>query len=504
MGDDLAHALLCSGAHAEVGIEGAQGAVEGEDRAREDGERGRCAYAVAVEDADDLRDRRRVEAASLQRREHHSQVELQRRDVDALPRLPGNATHRSRQHRRVTQGEAKCHLLQALERDGIDPADRTKVDEPQRAGAVDHHIPRMRIRVVDAIGEDLREEGIHQVPGELGARHPAGIHRGLIGHRHTRHLVHDEHALRRHVGVDLREVHSLVGSPGATHGSVVGSLTREVELLRDAGHELAGQTEDAHPLRGGRSPLKTARTADEDAPVDGDALFHVRALHLDDDAAAIAEDSAVGDSDRGRSQGLLVEADEEGIERGAELLLDHGAHGPEGKARNGRAQLGELVGDDRGKEVVAGRGDLPELHEHAARLLEREPERARGLGREELGARGQAPTDEAVLARDAGNVREPSRDRDAGLDGPDGARESAVPATGAEHGVDDQAGHQGHDQGVAEPGDDQEEGGVGIVLEVDLDIALDLQRQQRQATEEADDTGCQRAQATPANVEDPG
>ena len=57
--------------------------IEGEDRPREDGERRRCAYAVPVEDPDDLRDRRRVEAPALQRREHHSQVELQRRDVVA-------------------------------------------------------------------------------------------------------------------------------------------------------------------------------------------------------------------------------------------------------------------------------------------------------------------------------------------------------------------------------------------------------------------------------------
>ena len=71
-------------------------------------------------------------------------------------------------------------------------------------------------------------------------------------------------------------------------------------------------------------------------------------------------------------EGLLVEAREDRIEGGAELGLHHGAHRREGKSRYRGAQLREFIGDDRGKEVVARRSDLTELHQHAARLLERE------------------------------------------------------------------------------------------------------------------------------------
>jgi len=77
------------------------------------------------------------------------------------------------------------------------------------------------------------------------------------------------------------------------------------------------------------------------------------------------------------------------------------------------------------------------------------------------------------------------------------------PRRGAQHRVDDQARDQGDDEGVSEPGEDQQEGRVGVVFEVDLDIALDLERQQGQAAEEADDARGQRAQATPSDVEDP-
>ena len=155
VGDDLAHALLGRRAHAEVRVEGAQRAVEGENRAGEDGERGRRPDSVAVEDADDLGNRRGVEASALQRGEHHAEVELQRCDVDAFARLAGDSAHGTRKHRGIAQGEAERHLLQALERHGIDPPDSAEVNEPQRAVLVHEHVPRMRIRVVNAIGEDL-------------------------------------------------------------------------------------------------------------------------------------------------------------------------------------------------------------------------------------------------------------------------------------------------------------------------------------------------------------
>ena len=100
-------------------------------------------------------------------------------------------------------------------------------------------------------------------------------------------------------------------------------------------------------------------------------------------------------------------------------------------------------------------------------------------------------------------MREATRDGDPGLERPDGPGEPAAPTTGTEHGIDHQARDQGDDEGVSEPRDHQEEGRVGVVLEVDLDIALDLQRQQGQAAEEADDARGQRAQATPTDVEDP-
>ena len=113
---------------------------------------------MPVQDPDDLRDRGRIEAPALQGGEHHAKVEFQRRDVDVLAGLTRHSPHSASQHRRIAQRESERHLLQSLERDRVDPPHRTEIDEPQRAATVHEDIPRMRIGVIDAIDQDLRQE----------------------------------------------------------------------------------------------------------------------------------------------------------------------------------------------------------------------------------------------------------------------------------------------------------------------------------------------------------
>ena len=114
---------------------------------------------------------------------------------------------------------------------------------------VHEHVPRMRIRVVNAIGEDLGKERVEEILGELRTTYAAGIDGRLIGHRRPHHLIHDQHAPRRHVAVDLGDVDTLIANPGPSHGGVVRGLASEVQLLRDARDQLTRQSHDTDAAR---------------------------------------------------------------------------------------------------------------------------------------------------------------------------------------------------------------------------------------------------------------
>ena len=80
------------------------------------------------------------------------------------------------------------------------------------------------------------------------------------------------------------------------------------------------------------------------------------------------------------------------------------------------AQQRELLGQRLGEHVGAGRGDLAELHEHAARFLEHDPEPARELGRLDRGRRRVPHVHQILLAGVVQHLAEPAVGREPGLD----------------------------------------------------------------------------------------
>jgi hypothetical protein len=66
--------------------------------------------------------------------------------------------HRAGKEARVLGRDADGDAAQALEADRVEAADRTEVEQPDRARGVDEQVPRVRIGVVQAVGEDLAED----------------------------------------------------------------------------------------------------------------------------------------------------------------------------------------------------------------------------------------------------------------------------------------------------------------------------------------------------------
>jgi hypothetical protein len=147
-------------------------------------------------------------------------------------------------------------------------------------------------------------------------------------------------------------------------------LVLVVQLLFDTGDQLVGEGRQAHRARRLDASLELPGRQAEDCGIAGDHLVDARSLDLDHDPLAGGEDGAVGLTDGCRGERLPLERRERLLHRLAELVLDHPAHVVGVDGRDVGPQVRELARDDLGEDVGARRRDLPELHEHPARLLE--------------------------------------------------------------------------------------------------------------------------------------
>ena len=221
--------------------------------------------------------------------------------------MTGEATNPPGEDRRIPHGEPDGQLLQALQGDRIEMTDGTVVDQPQVTLCVDEDIPRMRISVVNAVGQDLREERVDQLRGELLTRHPGGIDGCTVGDRDSVDGFHDEHPGSGVVGEDLGHLYTRVLTVLGAHGGVIGQFASEVKLLLDAGDEFPRKTGETETFSGFGSALQLLRGPDEHASVAVDVHLDPRSLHLDDDTATIEQCRAVRDTDRGCRERVVIE-----------------------------------------------------------------------------------------------------------------------------------------------------------------------------------------------------
>ena len=113
---------------------------------------------------------------------HEPDVPLQRPAVGRIVAsrgLPRGEGH----HDGVVQLEADRQLLQRLEHQRVEVPDRSEVEEPQHALAIDEDVPGMRDRrQVRPVADDLIEEGDQQPPRQRARRFTATPHSAVIGH----------------------------------------------------------------------------------------------------------------------------------------------------------------------------------------------------------------------------------------------------------------------------------------------------------------------------------
>ena len=127
----------------------------------------------------------------------------------------------------------------------VDHTGRAEVDESEPAVGEDHHVPRVRVRVVAAVDQHLLEHRPEQRVRELSA---IGTHRRdvrRVAHALAVEPLHHEHTRRRQLEVHTRYANARIREDVRRDLDRVASLDAVVELLAQALAELLGQVDDA-------------------------------------------------------------------------------------------------------------------------------------------------------------------------------------------------------------------------------------------------------------------
>ena len=153
-------------------------------------------------------------------------------------------------------------------------------------------------------------------------------------------------------------------------GVGVARLEPVVELLADRARELVDELARVDEVERADPLLREPRRLLEELDVALDLARRVRPLHLDDDATAVRQRRAMHLADRRRGERLLLELEEEPLDRLAELLADRALDVGERERPHVVLQRAQLGDDVRRDDVRPRREELAELHERRAELVQ--------------------------------------------------------------------------------------------------------------------------------------
>ena len=226
-------------------------------------------------------------------------VDVLRRGVDEEPR----------QLRHVVVGEL---------------ARRSEVDEPDRAGLLEHEdVRRMRVAVEEAVPEDHRHPRLRDLVREVAPLLDRQRQRVDVGELRSLEPLEREHARARVRPVHLRHVHVRLAGEVVVERLRVPRLEAVVELLADLPRELVDEPARVDEVERVHALLHELRRLVEQRDVGLDLPWRARPLHLDGDLLAVREHRAVHLPDRRGGDGLALELEEEPLDRVAEVLDDH-------------------------------------------------------------------------------------------------------------------------------------------------------------------------------------
>ena len=147
-----------------------------------------------------------------------------------------------------------------------------------RARRPQQEVPRMRVRVIHAVDEDLLAIGFHAQTGGLLAVHAARVQGFDVAHAGARHPFGGEHTLGRELVDHARDDDVLaigeVGGDSANRGGFV-------VIVEFGQHHLADLAVDGVPAPVRQNPAQQGEDAPDHAQVGLHDGLDARVLHLD-------------------------------------------------------------------------------------------------------------------------------------------------------------------------------------------------------------------------------
>src|ERR671937_829745 len=364
-----------NGERVELGIELARRQLHLRERLADERQRGRQANAVPARDLGQaLHDRAELDLrqrfVSIQRQQLPDLV-AKRVEIELLGQLRGEHEQDLGQERDVflPEGEQEQqHALSDVVRYLPDHPEVEEVDRPVRP----EHVPRVRVGVEEAVGQDLAVERLEELGGGLLA---LGAERRLA-HRAARDQLEDEEPPRRELVVNRGRVETRKRLQHLPHPFDVRGFLLEVELtLKRHGQVLddGGQIDDP-PKR--FPALRLSGEQAQEPEVAHDLVARSGPLNLDDHAFPALERRLVPLADRPRRERDRIDRLEHVFPRDAELFLHHLDDLGLGQRGDIVLQRGELDDELVRQEIGPRRKNLAELRERRAELLERVPQAA--------------------------------------------------------------------------------------------------------------------------------
>ena len=198
----------------------------------------------------------------------------------------------------------------------------------------------MRVRVEEAVHEDLLQRQLRAATGEHARIQAGGAQRREVGDRDHVHVFEREHVPRGHVAEDLRHVDRVVAGELAGEPLEVGGFGREIQLALDHAAELLDDPAGTVHTPAFDVSLDERGQVQQDLEVDVDHRLDVRPLHLHNHVLAVEAGRPMDLPDGGRRDRRGVKVAEQRVERALQVGLDDLANLLERERRHVLLKLG--------------------------------------------------------------------------------------------------------------------------------------------------------------------
>ena len=198
-------------------------------------------------------------------------------------------------------------------------ADRTEIMKAQPTIGQNEDVPRMRVRMEDALLEDLSQKDAHERLRQ-GARVLARAVR-RIGSL-TGAVLHREHATGGGVPENPGHVHERFVAVELREALGIARFLLEVQLAPQRDGELVHQLRKIQCAKSGKQSGEHTHEALQDGNVGLDGPLEIGALHLDDHVRSVGQHCAVHLRHRCRSHRFVLETGKQLAERAPGLVFD--------------------------------------------------------------------------------------------------------------------------------------------------------------------------------------